>query len=69
MYGKYVADKGHFFMYTVHGRRFMVPLQYLRSPILVELLSMSEGPITLPCEGLHVKYDLIGSEEKCAQGS
>lgn len=57
---KAVAEKGHFVLYTIDRRRFVVPLQYLKSPIFVELLRMSEeafgitsnGPITLPCDGV-----------------
>ncbi|KAJ8618276.1 hypothetical protein MRB53_014462 [Persea americana] len=57
---KAAAEKGHFVLYTIDRRRFVVPLQYLKSPIFVELLRMSEeafgitsnGPITLPCDGV-----------------
>ncbi|RVW50953.1 Auxin-responsive protein SAUR66 [Vitis vinifera] len=51
-----LADKGHFVVYSMDKRRFMVPLAYLSSSIFIELLRMSEeefglpgdGPITLP---------------------
>ncbi|KAL2904928.1 Auxin-responsive protein SAUR36 [Bienertia sinuspersici] len=26
-----VADKGHFVIYTIDGRRFTIPLEYLKS--------------------------------------
>ncbi|KAJ0963996.1 hypothetical protein J5N97_029118 [Dioscorea zingiberensis] len=53
-----VAEKGHFFVYTSDGKRFMVPLAYLDNNIFKELLKISEeefglpgdGPITLPCD-------------------
>ncbi|KAJ0963989.1 hypothetical protein J5N97_029111 [Dioscorea zingiberensis] len=53
-----VAEKGHFFVYTLEGKRFMVPLAYLDNNIFKELLKISEeefglpgdGPITLPCD-------------------
>ncbi|KAG6522990.1 auxin-responsive protein SAUR68-like [Zingiber officinale] len=52
-----VASKGHVFVYTADGQRFMVPLKYLSSGVFRELLRRSEeefglpadGPITLPC--------------------
>lgn len=52
-----VASKGHVFVYTDDGKRFMVPLKYLSSGVFRELLQRSEeefglpadGPITLPC--------------------
>ncbi|RWR90628.1 Auxin-responsive protein SAUR36 [Cinnamomum micranthum f. kanehirae] len=61
---KSVADEGHFVVYSTDGRRFMVPLDYLSSPIFVELLRMSEdqfglprdGPITIPCEAIFMEY-------------
>lgn len=59
-----VASKGHVFMYTTDGKRFMVPLKYLTSSIFRELLRMSEeefglptdGPIMLPCEAACMDY-------------
>ncbi|KAK9690652.1 hypothetical protein RND81_09G143700 [Saponaria officinalis] len=51
-----VADKGHFFIYANDGKRFMIPLTYLKSDILQLLFRMAEeefgitsdGPIILP---------------------
>jgi hypothetical protein len=60
-----VAGKGHCVVYSVDGRRFEVPLAYLDTAILGELLSMSqeefgftcdEGRITLPCEAKVMEY-------------
>ncbi|XP_039126744.1 auxin-responsive protein SAUR36-like [Dioscorea cayenensis subsp. rotundata] len=62
----YVAEKGHFNVYTSEGKRFMVPLAYLDNNIFKELLRISEeefglpgdGPITLPCDAASMEYVL-----------
>eukprot|EP00268_Persea_americana_P020183 TRINITY_DN20412_c1_g1_i1.p1 TRINITY_DN20412_c1_g1~~TRINITY_DN20412_c1_g1_i1.p1 ORF type:complete len:147 (-),score=19.63 TRINITY_DN20412_c1_g1_i1:114-554(-) len=72
---KSVADKGHFVVYTIDGRRFMVPLDYLSSPIFVELLRMSEdqfglpcdGPITIPCEAIFMEYVISFLQRKLSK--
>ncbi|VAI35485.1 unnamed protein product [Triticum turgidum subsp. durum] len=59
-----VAVKGHCAMYTADGRRFEVPLAYLSTPIIGELLRMSQdefgftsdGRITLPCDAAVMDY-------------
>ncbi|XP_008781251.1 auxin-responsive protein SAUR64-like [Phoenix dactylifera] len=59
-----VASRGHVFVYTADGKRFMVPLTYLNSSIFRELFRMSEeefglpsnGPITLPCDAASMEY-------------
>ncbi|XP_072980041.1 auxin-responsive protein SAUR68-like [Typha angustifolia] len=59
-----VAEKGHFVVYTMEGKRFMVPLAYLGSRIFEELFNMSkeefglpgDGPITLPCDAVLLEY-------------
>ncbi|XBH71957.1 hypothetical protein VPH35_099348 [Triticum aestivum] len=59
-----VAVKGHCAMYTADGRRFEVPLAYLGTTILGELLRMSQdefgftsnGRITLPCDAGVMDY-------------
>ncbi|KAM0945332.1 putative small auxin-up RNA [Dioscorea sansibarensis] len=61
-----VAEKGHFFVYTTEGERFMVPLAYLDNSIFKELLKISEeefglpgnGPIALPCDAASMEYVL-----------
>ncbi|XP_039128432.1 auxin-responsive protein SAUR68-like [Dioscorea cayenensis subsp. rotundata] len=61
-----VAEKGHFFVYTSEGKRFMIPLAYLDNNIFKELLKISEeefglpgdGPITLPCDAKSMEYVL-----------
>lgn len=62
-----VADKGHFVVYTIDKKRFVVPLVYLRSRIFEELFRMSEeefglpkdGPITLPCDAAFLEYAVL----------
>ncbi|KAL9238454.1 hypothetical protein vseg_012872 [Gypsophila vaccaria] len=59
-----VADKGHFFIYANDGKRFMIPLTYLKSDILQQLFTVAEdefgitsdGPITLPFDSRLVEY-------------
>ncbi|OWM80471.1 hypothetical protein CDL15_Pgr019751 [Punica granatum] len=59
-----VANKGHFVVYTIDQRRFMVPLSYLYSNLFQELLRMSEEEfglsgnnlITLPCDAASTEY-------------
>ncbi|CAO2813691.1 unnamed protein product [Amaranthus hypochondriacus] len=61
-----MANKGHFVIYTTDGGRFMIPLLYLKSEIMRELLRMaeeefgliSEGAITLPCDSTSMEYAL-----------
>ncbi|KAJ0966907.1 hypothetical protein J5N97_023824 [Dioscorea zingiberensis] len=59
-----IANKGHFFVYTREGKRFMVPLGYLESTVFQEILKISEeefglpshGPITLPFDAVFMEY-------------
>lgn len=60
-----VASKGHCVVYSADGRRFEVPLAYLGTEVLGELLRMSQeefgftsdgGRITLPCEASVIEY-------------
>lgn len=51
-------SKGHFVVYAMEGRRFVVPLRFLQHPIFQVLLEMAEeefgaardGPLRVPCE-------------------
>ncbi|KAJ4715920.1 Auxin-responsive protein [Melia azedarach] len=60
----FVADKGHFVVYTTDKKRFMFPLEYLNRNVFRELLKMSEeefghqiqGAITLPCDNTLLEY-------------
>ncbi|XP_074314635.1 auxin-responsive protein SAUR67-like [Silene latifolia] len=59
-----VAEKGHFFIYANDGKRFMIPLTYLKSDILQELFRMAEeefgltneGAIILPSDSVLIEY-------------
>ncbi|TMW84146.1 hypothetical protein EJD97_025718 [Solanum chilense] len=59
-----IVEKGHFVVYTTDQARFVVPLAYLETEVIRELLSMSEeefglpsgGPITLPCDSAFTSY-------------
>ncbi|KAL6011851.1 hypothetical protein ACLOJK_002317 [Asimina triloba] len=61
-----ITEKGHFVVYTMDGRRFMIPLGFLNSTVFKELLRMSEDVfgfpsscrrrITLPCDAVFLEY-------------
>ncbi|KAH0711298.1 hypothetical protein KY289_007257 [Solanum tuberosum] len=59
-----IVEKGHFVVYTIDQKRFMIPLVYLENEIIRQLLNMSEeefglpsgGPITLPCDSAFMDY-------------
>ncbi|XP_009615385.1 auxin-responsive protein SAUR68-like [Nicotiana tomentosiformis] len=59
-----IAGKGHFVVYTIDQRRFLIPLAYLENEVVRQLLSMSEeefglpsgGLITLPCDSAFMDY-------------
>lgn len=59
-----VAQKGHFVVYSIDKKRFVIPLCYLSHNIFKELFKMSEeefglpgaGPITLPCDAVFMEY-------------
>nr|GMD45106.1 auxin-responsive protein SAUR68-like [Ipomoea batatas] len=58
------VNKGHFVIYTADQKRFVIPLSFLDNKIIRQLLEMSEeefglpsdGPITLPCDAVFMKY-------------
>lgn len=58
----FVAERGHFVIYSSDQRRFMLPLTYLRYDIIQKLLKISEeefgssrcGPIILPCDSVFI---------------
>ncbi|KAJ3690836.1 hypothetical protein LUZ61_020000 [Rhynchospora tenuis] len=60
------AEKGHFVVYSIDAKRFMIPLDYLNTRIVTQLFQLSEdefgctveGPIMLPCEAPFVEYAL-----------
>ncbi|XVE67247.1 hypothetical protein DITRI_Ditri08aG0145000 [Diplodiscus trichospermus] len=62
-----VAEKGHFVVYTMDKKRFVIPLAYLSNSIFQELFKMSEeefglssdGPITLLCDSIFMSYIVL----------
>ncbi|XP_010690679.2 auxin-responsive protein SAUR64 [Beta vulgaris subsp. vulgaris] len=67
-----LADKGHFVVYTTDGRRFIIPLAYLKNEIFVELLKLAEeefgvaslGAIMMPCDSSFMEY-AISMIQRC----
>ncbi|KNA16394.1 hypothetical protein SOVF_089570 [Spinacia oleracea] len=70
-----VADKGHFVVYTTDGRRFIIPLAYLKNEIFIELFRIAEeefgltstGPITLPCDSSFMEYTISIIQRRVAE--
>ncbi|XP_021753555.1 auxin-responsive protein SAUR64-like [Chenopodium quinoa] len=70
-----VAEKGHFVVYTSDNKRFMIPLNYLKSQMFIELLKMAEeefgvtssGPITLPCDSNFMEYAISMIQRNVAE--
>ncbi|OMO73913.1 Auxin responsive SAUR protein [Corchorus olitorius] len=66
-YKSSVADKGHFVIYTIDNKRFVIPLAYLSNSIFKQLFKMSEeefglssdGPIRLPCDSVIMNYIVL----------
>ncbi|KAE8724914.1 Auxin-responsive protein SAUR65 [Hibiscus syriacus] len=64
-----VVDKGHFVVYSVDQHRFVLPLEYLKNKIVMELFNLAEeefglpgdGHLILPCDANFMEYviDLI----------
>ncbi|KAI9127783.1 hypothetical protein K1719_000776 [Acacia pycnantha] len=60
----WATNKGHFVVYSMDQKRFVVPIEYLSKKVVKELLSWSEeefgpernGPITLPIDGTMLEY-------------
>uniref|UniRef100_M4DPG2 Auxin-responsive protein n=1 Tax=Brassica campestris TaxID=3711 RepID=M4DPG2_BRACM len=61
------CNKGHFSAYTREGRRFVLPLDYLKRPIFQVLLEMAEeefgsticGPLNVSCNGGLMDHILV----------
>ncbi|KAK8625238.1 hypothetical protein V6N13_090113 [Hibiscus sabdariffa] len=47
-----VVDKGHFVVYSVDQKRFVLPLEYLKNSIMMELFNMAEEEFGLPSNGI-----------------
>ncbi|KAL5562429.1 hypothetical protein UlMin_032176 [Ulmus minor] len=58
------TEKGHFVVYTTDSRRFVLPLGYLNSGIIKEMLELAEeefglpanGPLTVPLDSSFLEY-------------
>ncbi|GLT27942.1 hypothetical protein SLA2020_029050 [Shorea laevis] len=59
-----MVEKGHFVLYSVDQRRFVLPLEYLKNEIVRELFELAEeefglpgnGPLMLPCDAVFMEY-------------
>ncbi|KAL4318789.1 hypothetical protein GQ457_18G019240 [Hibiscus cannabinus] len=47
-----VVDKGHFVVYSVDQKRFVLPLEYLKNRIMMELFNLAEEEFGLPSNGI-----------------
>ena len=47
-----VVEKGHFVVYSVDQNRFVLPLEYLKNEIVMELFHLAEEEFGLPSNGL-----------------
>ncbi|KAK9000182.1 hypothetical protein V6N11_080687 [Hibiscus sabdariffa] len=47
-----VVDKGHFVVYSVDQKRFVLPLEYLKNSIIMELFNLAEEEFGLPSNGI-----------------
>jgi len=58
-----MAEKGHFVVYSADGKRFVLPLAYLKNKIIRQLFRLAEeefglhsnGPLTLPCDANYME--------------
>ncbi|KMT01295.1 hypothetical protein BVRB_9g213110 [Beta vulgaris subsp. vulgaris] len=74
-WSRQVADEGHFVVYTTDGRRFVIPLAYLKSEIIIELFRIAEeefgvtssGAIMMPCDSNFMEY-AISLIQRCVAG-
>ncbi|KAL8158849.1 hypothetical protein V2J09_000386 [Rumex salicifolius] len=69
------SEKGQFVVYTIDERRFALPLSYLESRVVMELLKMAEeefgsggdGRITLPCDSAFMEYAISLIQQSVAR--
>ncbi|XVE67241.1 hypothetical protein DITRI_Ditri08aG0144400 [Diplodiscus trichospermus] len=62
-----MVEKGHFVVYSTDEKRFVLPLQYLKNEIVMELFKLAEyefglpsnGHLTVPCDAACMEY-IIG---------
>ncbi|TYI87417.1 hypothetical protein E1A91_D04G133500v1 [Gossypium mustelinum] len=58
-----VVKKGHFVVYSTDEKRFVLPLEYLKNKIVMELFDLAEefglssnGALILPCDATFMEY-------------
>ncbi|XP_022726571.1 auxin-responsive protein SAUR67-like [Durio zibethinus] len=59
-----VVEKGHFVVYSVDQKRFVLPMEYLKNKIVMELFNLAEeefglpgcGLLVLPCDATFMEY-------------
>ncbi|KAK6240679.1 hypothetical protein SCA6_006068 [Theobroma cacao] len=59
-----MVEKGHFVVYSADKKRFVLPLEYLKNEIVMELFNLAEeefglpsnGNLTLPCDAAFMEY-------------
>ncbi|XP_058733623.1 auxin-responsive protein SAUR68-like [Vicia villosa] len=66
------VNKGHFVVYSIDRKRFVVPLEYLSTNVFRELFKWSEEvfglpgnrPIMLPCDSVFLNYAISLVQER-----
>ncbi|XP_045824192.1 auxin-responsive protein SAUR68-like [Trifolium pratense] len=66
------VNKGHFVVYSIDSKRFVIPLKYLSTNVFRELFKWSEevfglpgnGPIMLPCDSVFLDYAISLVQEQ-----
>ncbi|KAL5055359.1 hypothetical protein RYX36_036041 [Vicia faba] len=66
------VNKGHFVVYSMDRKRFVVPLEYLNTNVFRELFKWSEEvfglsgnrPIMLPCDSVFLNYAILLVQER-----
>ncbi|XP_021285570.1 uncharacterized protein LOC110417526 [Herrania umbratica] len=59
-----IVEKGHFVVYSADEKRFVLPLEYLKNEIVMEVFNLAEeefglprnGNLTLPCDAAFMEY-------------
>ncbi|KAE8719149.1 putative SAUR-like auxin-responsive protein family [Hibiscus syriacus] len=67
-----VVDRGHFVLYSVDQKRFVLPLEYLKNNIVMEPFNLAEeefglpgnGILLMPCDANVMQYVIALIKEK-----
>ncbi|KAL4319086.1 hypothetical protein GQ457_18G018930 [Hibiscus cannabinus] len=70
-----MVEKGHFVVYSSDEKRFVLPLEYLKNEIVMELFQVAEEEfglasnehITLPCDAALMEYIIGLIKRKASQ--